>query len=67
MAQKGKTKDGSSSQSESSSTVGDMMSTLKKLSNSFAKSQLWKQWNRLNDRSTMNMDEEELKIHHETL
>jgi hypothetical protein len=34
---KGKGKEGSSSQSESSSTMGDMMSTLKKLSTSFTK------------------------------
>jgi hypothetical protein len=34
---KEKGKEGSSSQSESSSTMGDMMSTLKKLSTSFTK------------------------------
>jgi hypothetical protein len=43
------------------------MSTLKRLSTSFANVQLWKQWNKLKNRSTANMDEEELKIHHETL
>jgi hypothetical protein len=44
-----------------------MMSTLKKSSTTFAKLQLWKQWNKLKDRSTVNMDKEELKIHHEAL
>jgi hypothetical protein len=34
---KGKANEGSSSQSESSTVVGDMMSTLKRLSTSFAK------------------------------
>jgi hypothetical protein len=67
MARKGTGNEGSSSQSESSSTVGDMMPTLKKLSISFAKAQLWKQWNKLKDHSTVNMDEKELKIHREAL
>jgi hypothetical protein len=40
--QNGKAKEGSSSQSESSSTVSGMMSTLKRLSTSCAKAQLWK-------------------------
>jgi hypothetical protein len=39
-AQKGKEKEGSSSQSESSSIVGGIMSTLKKLSTSFTKAQI---------------------------
>jgi sugar/nucleoside kinase (ribokinase family) len=44
------------------------MSTLKRLSTSFvAKAQLWKQWNKLKDCSTVNMNEEELKIYRETL
>jgi hypothetical protein len=43
------------------------MSTLKKLSTSFAKLHLWKQWNKLKDRFTVNMDMEELKVHRETL
>jgi hypothetical protein len=38
----GKGKEDSSCQSESSSTVGGMMSTLKRVSTSFAKAQLWK-------------------------
>jgi N-acetylglucosamine kinase-like BadF-type ATPase len=42
-AQKGKEKECPSSQSKSYSTVGGMMSTLKKLNTSFAKAQLWKQ------------------------
>jgi hypothetical protein len=40
--QKGKVKEGLNSQSESSSAVGGIMSTLKKLNTSFAKAQLWK-------------------------
>jgi hypothetical protein len=47
--------------------VGDIISTLKKLSISFAKVQLWKQYNKLNDRSTVNIDEEELESHREAL
>jgi hypothetical protein len=66
-AQKGKGNEGSNSQSESFFIVGDIMSTLKRLSTSFANAQLWKLWNKLKNRSTANMDEEELKIHHETL
>jgi hypothetical protein len=42
VARKGKAKEGSSCQSEAFSVVGAMMSTLKKLSTSFAKVQLWK-------------------------
>jgi hypothetical protein len=65
---KGKTvrKEDSISQSESSFTVSAMMSTLKRLNTSFAKAQLWKQWNKSKDCSTANMNEE-LKIHCETL
>jgi hypothetical protein len=44
-AQKGQ--EDSSNQSEYSSVVGDMMSNLKKLNTSFAKAQLWQQWNKL--------------------
>jgi hypothetical protein len=47
--------------------VGGMMPTLKMLSTLFAKVQLWKQWNKLKDRFTTNMDNEELKIHRATL
>jgi hypothetical protein len=60
---KGKVKEGSSSQSESSIVMGGMMSILKRLGTSFAKARLWKQWNKLKECSTTNMDEEELKIH----
>jgi hypothetical protein len=62
-AWKGKGKEGSSSQSESSSAVGGIMSTFKKLSTSFAKVQMWRQYNKFWDRSTVNMDEEELESH----
>jgi hypothetical protein len=64
---KGRAKEGSSSQSESSAALGVMTSTLKKLNTSFGKAQLWKQWNKLKDCSTANMDEKELKIHRVTL
>jgi hypothetical protein len=47
--------------------MGDIMSTLKKLSTSFIKAQMWKQYNKLRDRSTENMDAEELASHRETL
>jgi hypothetical protein len=65
--QKGKEKEGSSSQSESSSPVGGIMSTLKKLTTTFAKVRMWKQYNKLKDRSTVNMDEEELESHRAAL
>jgi hypothetical protein len=64
---KGKWKEGSSSQSESSSIVGDIMSTLKMLITSFAKAQMWKQYNKLRDRSTANMDDEALESYREAL
>jgi hypothetical protein len=47
--------------------MNDIMSTLKKLNISFAKAQIWKQYNKLRDRSTVNMDEEQLESHRETL
>jgi hypothetical protein len=47
--------------------VSDIISTLKKLSTSFAKVQLWKQWRKLKDRSTANMHEEELETHREAV
>jgi hypothetical protein len=43
------------------------MSTLKKLSISFAKAQLWKQYNKFRDRPIVNMDEEELESHRQAL
>jgi hypothetical protein len=61
---KGEAEEKLSNQNELSSTVGGMMSTLKRLGTSFAKVQLWKQWNKLKDHSTANMEEEELKNHH---
>jgi hypothetical protein len=60
-------KEGSNSQSESSSTVGGIMSILNKLSTSFVKSQLWKQYNKLKYRSIVNMDGEELESHRDAL
>jgi hypothetical protein len=66
-ARKGKGKEDSSSQSESSSVMGDIMSTLKKLRTSFTNAQMWKQYNKLRDRSTVNMDDEELASHREAL
>jgi hypothetical protein len=64
---KGKGKANSSSQSEHDSAIGDMLSTLRKMSTIFLKVQLWKQWNTINERSTTNMNEAELKKHHLTL
>jgi hypothetical protein len=46
-AQKGKGQLGSSSQSEPSSVMGSIISTLKKLSTSFTKAQMWKHYNKL--------------------
>jgi predicted choloylglycine hydrolase len=61
---KGKGKESSSSQSEHySSTMGAMLSTLKKMSTTFVKVQLWKKWNKLKERSTTDMNEEELENH----
>jgi hypothetical protein len=56
-----------SSQSESSSVMCGIMSTLKKLSASFTKSQMWKQYNKLRYRSTVNVDDEALVSHREAL
>jgi hypothetical protein len=47
--------------------MGDIMSTLKKLSTSFTKAQMWKQYNKFWNRSTVNMDDEELTSHREAL
>jgi hypothetical protein len=43
------------------------MSTLNKLSTSFTKTRMLKQYNNLRNRSTINMDDEELTSHRETL
>jgi hypothetical protein len=64
---KGKGKEDSSSQSRSSSTMGDIMSTLKKLGNSFTRAQIWKQYNKLHATNTVDMDAEELTTHQEAL
>jgi hypothetical protein len=64
-AREGKANEGSSGQSEASSVVDGMMSTLKKLNTSFAKAQLWKQCNKFKERSTIDMDGEELQTHRE--
>jgi hypothetical protein len=66
-ARKGKWKEHSNSQSGSSSTIGGIMSTLKKLSISITKAQMWKQYNKLWYRSIVDMDEETLVSHRETL
>jgi hypothetical protein len=47
--------------------MGDIMSTLKMLITSFAKAQMWKQYNKLWDRSTANMDDEALESYREAL
>jgi hypothetical protein len=44
-----------------------IMSTIKKLNISFAKAQMWKQYNKLRYRSTVNMDDEVLESHCEAL
>jgi hypothetical protein len=67
VVRKGKGKKDSSSQIESCSTLGGIMSTIKKLNTSFAKAQMWKQYNKLCDRSTVNMDDETLESHREAL
>jgi hypothetical protein len=66
-ARKGKGKECSNSQSESSSTMGGIMSTLKKLITTFTKAQMWKQYNKLRDRFTANIDIEELISHQEAI
>jgi hypothetical protein len=43
------------------------MFILKKLNTPFAKTQLWKQLNKLKDRSTVNMNEGKLQTHCEAL
>jgi hypothetical protein len=64
---KGKAKEGSSSQSEIFLHGGWHDVHSEEVNTSFAKAQLWRQWNKLKDCSTMNMDEEELQIHRYTL
>jgi hypothetical protein len=64
---KGKGKEDSSSQIGSSSAMGDIMPTLKKLDTSFTRAQMWKQYNKLRTTNTADMDVEELTTHQESL
>jgi hypothetical protein len=64
---KGKGKEDSSSQSGSSSVMGVIMSTLKKLDTSFTRAQMWKQYTKLHTANIIDMDAEELTIHREAL
>jgi hypothetical protein len=66
-ARKEKWKEDSSSQSGSSSAMGGIMSILKKLGTSFIRAQIWKQYNKLHEANTMDMDTEELMSHWEAL
>jgi hypothetical protein len=47
--------------------MDSIMSTLKKLSTTFTKTQMWKQYNKLRDHSTVSMDAEELASHQEAI
>jgi hypothetical protein len=51
----------------SSSSMGDIMSTLKKLDTSFTRVQMWKQYNKLREANTADMNAEELVSHQEAL
>jgi hypothetical protein len=64
---KGKGKEGSNSQSMTSSSMGGIMSTLKKLCTSFTRAQMWKKYNKLRETNTTDMDVEELVSHWEAL
>jgi hypothetical protein len=66
-ARKEKEKEGSSSQSGFSFSMGGIMSTLKKLDTSFTRAQMWKQYNKLRETNTVDMDVEELVSHREAL
>jgi hypothetical protein len=44
-----------------------IMSTLKKLNTLFIKPQMWRQYNKLKNHSTANMDDEKLASHRETM
>jgi hypothetical protein len=66
-ARKRKGKEDSSSQSGYSSVMGGIMSTLKKLDTSFTRAQIWKQYNKLCEPNTVDMDTEELASHQEVL
>jgi hypothetical protein len=67
VTRKGKEKEDSSSQSGSSSAMGGIMSTLKKLGTSFTRAQMWKQYNKILEANTADIDAEELASHQETL
>jgi hypothetical protein len=47
--------------------MGGIMSTLKKLDTLFTRAQMWKQYNKLREANTANMDPEELASHREAL
>jgi hypothetical protein len=47
--------------------MGGIMSTLKKLGTSFTRAQMWKQYNKLHEANTADMDAEELASHREAL
>jgi hypothetical protein len=64
---KEKGKEDSNSQSGSSSAMGGIMPTLKKLGISFTRVQIRKQYNKLHKANTMDMDAEELASHREAL
>jgi hypothetical protein len=64
---KGKWKEDSSSQSGSSSIIGGIMSTLKKLGTSFTRAQMWKQYNKLREANITDMEAAELASHQEAL
>jgi hypothetical protein len=44
--------------------MSDILSILEEISTTFIKVQLLKQWDKMKERSTVDMDEEELKKHH---
>jgi hypothetical protein len=67
IAQKGKGKENLSSQIGFSSRMGDIMSAINKLSTSFTRAQMWKQYNKLHTMNTTDMDVEELVTHREVL
>jgi hypothetical protein len=66
-ARKGKWKKNSSSQNGSSFTMCCIISTLKKLDTLFTKAQMWKQYNKHREASTVDMDVEEFVGHREAL
>ena len=67
VMRKEKGKEDSSSQSGSSSAMGGIISTLKKLCTSFTRAQIWKQCNKLYTTNTADLDAEELVTHREAL